>query len=169
MKNYLNFELDIKDLENELEKLKDPYNKEGLSEVDTDKISKLQNEIDSNLKKIYILCGKKSLPISGAEKIHIATEKGESKVNCNIIDNLNDEEKGALDLRLLYQGSESCPITLGERFLGFREKFSITQQQLAKKTGITPGTIHHYESLIKTLAPSLKKNVMDVNLMNAEY
>ncbi len=53
MKNYLNFELDIKDLENELEKLKDPYNKEGLSEVDTDKISKLQNEIDSNLKKIY--------------------------------------------------------------------------------------------------------------------
>ena len=26
MKNYLNFETDIKDLETELEKLKDPYN-----------------------------------------------------------------------------------------------------------------------------------------------
>ena len=48
--------------------------------------------------------------------------------------------------------------------MGFRENFSITQQQLAKKTGITPGTIHHYESLIKTLAPSLKKNVMDKEL-----
>ena len=35
MKNYLNFETDIKNLENELEKLKDPYNQEGLSEVDT--------------------------------------------------------------------------------------------------------------------------------------
>ena len=35
MKNYLNFETDIKDLETELEKLKDPYNQEGLSEVDT--------------------------------------------------------------------------------------------------------------------------------------
>ena len=34
MKNYLNFETEIKDLENELEKLKDPYNEEGLSEVD---------------------------------------------------------------------------------------------------------------------------------------
>ena len=45
MKNYLNFELDIKDLENELEKLKDPYNQDGLSEVNTDKISKLQSEI----------------------------------------------------------------------------------------------------------------------------
>ena len=39
MKNYLNFETEIKDLENELEKLKDPYNQEGLSEVDTQKIS----------------------------------------------------------------------------------------------------------------------------------
>ena len=46
MKNYLNFETDIKDLETELEKLKDPYNQEGLSEVNTDKISKIQSEID---------------------------------------------------------------------------------------------------------------------------
>ena len=44
MKNYLNFETEIKDLENELEKLKDPYNQEGLSEVDTQKISNTQNE-----------------------------------------------------------------------------------------------------------------------------
>ena len=46
MKNYLNFETDIKNLENELEKLKDPFNQEGLSEVDTKKISKTQEEID---------------------------------------------------------------------------------------------------------------------------
>ena len=38
MKNYLNFEDDIKNLESELDKLKDPYNQEGLSEVDIDKI-----------------------------------------------------------------------------------------------------------------------------------
>ena len=38
MKNYLNFETDIKDLENELNQLKDPYNQEGLSEVETEKI-----------------------------------------------------------------------------------------------------------------------------------
>ena len=53
MKNYLNFETDIKDLENELEKLKDPYNQEGLSEVDTQKISSTQVELDQKL-KIYI-------------------------------------------------------------------------------------------------------------------
>ena len=43
MKNYLNFETDIKNLESELDKLKDPYNQEGLSEVDTNKISKIQD------------------------------------------------------------------------------------------------------------------------------
>ena len=53
MKNYLNFETDIKDLETELEKLKDPYNEEGLSEVNTDKISKIQSEIDDKLNEVY--------------------------------------------------------------------------------------------------------------------
>ena len=53
MKNYLNFEADIKNLESELEKLKDPYNQGGLTEVDTSKISKTQKEIDEKLKDIY--------------------------------------------------------------------------------------------------------------------
>ena len=53
MKNYLNFETEVKNLEVELEKLKDPYNQEGLSEVDTLKISEVQKEIDEKLKDIY--------------------------------------------------------------------------------------------------------------------
>ena len=53
MKNYLNFENEIKDLETELEKLKDPYNQEGLSEVDTQKISSTQVELDKKLNDIY--------------------------------------------------------------------------------------------------------------------
>ena len=53
MKNYLNFETEIKDLESELDKLKDPYNQSGLSEVDTQKISKIQMDLDDKLKMIY--------------------------------------------------------------------------------------------------------------------
>jgi acetyl-CoA carboxylase carboxyl transferase subunit alpha len=53
MKNYLNFETDIKNLEVEIEKLKDPYNQEGLSEVDTKKISESQEEIDKKLQELY--------------------------------------------------------------------------------------------------------------------
>ena len=53
MKNYLNFEADIEILEGELNKLKDPYNQSGLSEVDTNKISKTQKELDKKLGEIY--------------------------------------------------------------------------------------------------------------------
>ena len=53
MKNYLNFETDIKDLEVETEKLKDPYNQDGLAEVDTKKISESQEKIDKKLQEIY--------------------------------------------------------------------------------------------------------------------
>ena len=45
MKNYLNFENDIKNLEAELENLKDPYNESGLSEVDTNKISIIEKDL----------------------------------------------------------------------------------------------------------------------------
>ena len=53
MKTYLEFERDIKGLEEELEKLKDPFNKEGLSEVETEKITSIQKEIDEKLKDSY--------------------------------------------------------------------------------------------------------------------
>ena len=53
MKNYLNFEIEVKNLESELNKLKDPYNQEGLSEVDTSKIFEIQKQIDEKLKDIY--------------------------------------------------------------------------------------------------------------------
>ena len=53
MKNYLEFEKEIKNLENELTNLKDPFDKEGISEVNTDKIHSLQTEIDQKLTSIY--------------------------------------------------------------------------------------------------------------------
>jgi len=53
MKNYLEFERDIKELEEELEKLKDPFKKEGLSEVETEKIASIQSQIDEKLKVSY--------------------------------------------------------------------------------------------------------------------
>ena len=53
MKSYLEFERDVKVLEEELKKLKDPFNKEGITEVDTKRISEIQSEIDVKLKASY--------------------------------------------------------------------------------------------------------------------
>ena len=52
MKNYLEFEKDIKTLEDEMELLKSPGN-ESISEVDTSKIKSTQDQINSKLKSIY--------------------------------------------------------------------------------------------------------------------
>ncbi len=52
MKTYLEFESEVKILEDELEKLKDPFNKgEGLSQVETAKISQLEKAINDKLTK----------------------------------------------------------------------------------------------------------------------
>ena len=50
MKNYLDFEKEVKALEQEVDGLKSPFGSEGISEVDTQKIKNTQNEINEKLK-----------------------------------------------------------------------------------------------------------------------
>ena len=49
MRNYLEFEKEIKTLEEELDSSKNPFDKDGISEVDTTKIQKIQEEINEKL------------------------------------------------------------------------------------------------------------------------
>ena len=72
MKSYLEFERNIKGLEEELEKLKDPFNKEGLTEVETDKISQIQKEIDDKLKATYA-------NLNAWQKTQVARHEGRPK------------------------------------------------------------------------------------------
>jgi acetyl-CoA carboxylase carboxyl transferase subunit alpha len=53
MKNYLEFEKEIKSLETDLDSLKSPFGSEGISEVDTQKIRKTEDEINNKLKLTY--------------------------------------------------------------------------------------------------------------------
>jgi len=53
MKNYLEFEKEIKALEEEVDNLKSPFGSEGISEVDTNKIKATQEEINDKLQKTY--------------------------------------------------------------------------------------------------------------------
>ncbi len=53
MKNYLEFEKEIKDLEQEVENLKSPLGSEGIAEVDTDKIKKMQEQVNDKLQETY--------------------------------------------------------------------------------------------------------------------
>jgi|TARA_B110001452_G_scaffold249026_1_gene236237 acetyl-CoA carboxylase carboxyl transferase subunit alpha len=53
MKNYLEFEKEIKSLEEEIDGLKSPFGSEGISEVDTQKIISTEREINEKLKTTY--------------------------------------------------------------------------------------------------------------------
>ena len=53
MRNYLDFEKEIKNLEEDLDSSKNPFNKEGISEVNTNKIEKIQDEINEKLSTTY--------------------------------------------------------------------------------------------------------------------
>ena len=53
MRNYLEFEKEIKSLEEDVDSLKSPFGSEGITEVDTKKIKKTEEEINEKLKKTY--------------------------------------------------------------------------------------------------------------------
>ena len=53
MKNYLDFEKEIKELELQVDNLKSPFGSEGISEVDTNKIKDTEQEINQKLETIY--------------------------------------------------------------------------------------------------------------------
>ncbi|MCH8103665.1 MAG: helix-turn-helix transcriptional regulator [Chloroflexi bacterium] len=58
-----------------------------------------------------------------------------------------------------YHHESVPPMEMGRAFLNYRERFGVSQQELARRTGITPGTIHHYESLVRNLAADLGEKV----------
>jgi len=53
MRNYLEFEKEVKSLEDNLESSKNPFDKDGISEVNTEKIETIQKEINEKLDGIY--------------------------------------------------------------------------------------------------------------------
>ena len=71
MKNYLEFEKEIKSLEEDLDSLKSPFGSGGLSQVDTEKIKNLQNEI--NEKRIKYLVGEMENQWLAIEKLKMVT------------------------------------------------------------------------------------------------
>ncbi len=101
--------------------------------------------------KFYLLCGNNA--------IDAAQRAGEDIVECVVRQGVSDEEREEFRLADEYFSSLLPPIKMAESFINYREKYHVTQQELARRTGITAGTVHHYESLRKTLSPKLQDHV----------
>ncbi len=99
------------------------------------------------------------LLLAGERKLTAAREAGEITVECTVKETVSPQERWELSLSEQYHSSMVPAMTLGRAFMEYRDTHEVTQQELARRTGITPGTIHHYESLIRTLDPSLGEKV----------
>ena len=97
--------------------------------------------------------------VMGQRRWQVAKLAGMTEIDATILDSLSDQAADELRLGESYHdGSLPC-MALGAAFLSHRVRFGTSQQELARRTGITPGTIHHYESLVRSLAPDLADKV----------
>jgi len=99
------------------------------------------------------------LLLAGGRKLTAAKAAGEILIECTIKEEVTEQERWELSLAEQYHSSLVPAMDLGRAFMEYRDTHEVTQQELARRTGITPGTIHHYESLIRTLDPALGERV----------
>lgn len=97
--------------------------------------------------------------LSGFCNVKDAERAGVKRMECQVRKNVSPEEREELQLSDEYYSSLLPPMKMAQAFIAYRKKYGISQQELARRTRITAGTIHHYESLLKTLAPKLRKHV----------
>jgi len=97
--------------------------------------------------------------VVGGRQWRDAVAAGATEIECSVREDLAEQEVRELQLAENYHTASIPPMELGKAFMVYRDTFNVTQQELARRTGITPGTIHHYESLIRTLDPELGKHV----------
>ena len=88
-----------------------------------------------------------------------ARRSGLTDIDGQVRADITEQEVRELQLGENYHHEKIPAMRLGRAFLEYRDQYSVTQQELARRTSITPGTIHHYESLIRNLDPELGKKV----------
>jgi len=108
---------------------------------------------------VVVKDGERYRLFAGERRFRAAREAGEADIECQVREDLTEQERWELQLAELYHSSTVPPMELGRAFIKYRDAHDVTQQELARRTGITPGTIHHYESLIRTLDPDLGDKV----------
>ncbi len=97
--------------------------------------------------------------VVGERRWRAAVAADQCDIECIVKNELSEQEARELQLSENYHHEAVPPMEMGRAFLHYREKYGVGQQELARRTGITPGTIHHYESLVRNLAPDLGERV----------
>ena len=150
MKNYLEFEKEIKTLEDEMELLKSPGN-ESISEVDTNKISQIQTEIKSTFHKLKadILALNISL-----------FEKGYDYAKNNIPLQVEVPSSPADHHKILIDGNTALSMGIIDSGIKFYSGYPITPASsilhtLAKEFSHYGGIVHQAEDEISAIGTAI--------------
>ena len=102
--------------------------------------------------------------VVGERRWRTAQSTGQVGIDCTVREDVSEQDIRELQLSESYHHESVPPMDMGRAFLSYRERFGVSQQELARRTGITPGTIHHYESLVRNLTPDLGEKVQSGEL-----
>lgn len=117
-------------------------------------VKALLNKRNSSQQKPVVIKNKNEYLLYSGEKIfRTAKNANKSKIECNVKEKIEDIH--SVNLSEIYFSGLKTPTNIAKDFIEFRKINKISQQELSRRTGITPGTIHHYESLIKKLSSKL--------------
>ena len=97
--------------------------------------------------------------LRGTEAIERARQNGQGVIECNVLKNVDAESEATYRICDEYYSSLLPPIKMAEAFLSYRGRNCLTLQEASRRTGITAGTIRHYESLVNDLAPDLQEKL----------
>ena len=97
----------------------------------------------------------KFLLYTGEITFRKAKLNGLKKINCNIREGIDKSRLEELNLSEIYFSGLKLPTEIAKDFMNYRKRKNMSQQVLSRRTKITPGSIHHYESLLKKLDPKL--------------
>lgn len=95
----------------------------------------------------------------GARQLHRALQDGRATIACQVLKTVGRRDTREMFLLERYLCNLASPLELGKRFAVFRERYDLNQLDLSRKLGISPGTVHHYESLAVNLEGSLIKEL----------
>jgi len=121
-------------------------------------VKALLNKRNSSQQKPVVIKIKNEYLLYSGEKIfRNAKNTNKSKIDCNVKEKIEDID--SVNLSEIYFSGLKTPTKIAKDFIKFRKINKISQQELSRRTGITPGTIHHYESLIRKLSSKLLESL----------
>ena len=92
----------------------------------------------------------------GIRQLQLAKKSGDEALECDVVARPSGKRRQEYFLTERYRASVNSPISMAKNILEHRQRYNMSKQEMAIATGITAGSLHHYESLLSRLAPELR-------------